>query len=363
MVLASILALTSTAQAYQIRTPASEPCHENITLGALGAIGAPWSSPQAPDVSQALNVLLDKLDAVPNDQRTRAFIEDVAKRYNFQDTDLKRRYLLASFVAGVREPDTRGLSVVRFNNARETHLANETQAPHSLRRDFEDGDQGNAQALENIQDGMLERFELANERWQNGRLNRRIRWTMPHYGEIQPQVYSPAFDLGEMVHTLQDSYTHILRHTDFSVLSVGNFIEAQDGTLDEARDGLGHSERMDQCNMDDEFDAGRVERARQTTARWIIDTVAAFEDPAAEAQLRATLADVYLYRPGCNKSNDYCGTPWLKFARQDITQPIQLWFCTLPREALPARSTGLGFLTALALLTGAIWLRRRSKRA
>lgn len=50
------------------------------------------------------------------------------------------------------------------------------------------------------------------------------------------------------MHTLQDCYAHTLRSADGrTVYTVLNYIEAVGGTLNEARDGMAHSDALDRC--------------------------------------------------------------------------------------------------------------------
>jgi MYXO-CTERM domain-containing protein len=357
IVIVLVLLFAAPAQAFQILTPASKPCHERITLGAIHAIDSPWSSDDDTDLEAQMAALMAKAQAhgVPGDKRTQAFVQDVVRLYKIRASTPAQRWVFASFVAGVRQPDTRGLSVVRVNNARETHLDDDGQAAHSLRRSFDDYDEGNRAALLNIREGLNTRFDAARTSWKEGQNTRRATWTLPHYGEFNVTVFAPAFDLGHMVHTLQDSYAHVLRDDDFRVLSIGNFVDTQSGAVKESRDGLGHSERMDFCEFSDEFDAMRVREARESSARWVLVAMAAFESDDA-APMDPLLDEIYDFREGCTVENDFCGTSWLGPARMDVTEPIQLWFCsTTPADA---GAPGAPALFAAALLVLLV-LRRR----
>lgn len=347
--LLTVLGLAAPALAFQILTPASRPCHERIVLGAVEAIDAPWSSDEDTDVSEVVHELMEKAEGVgiPRGKRTQAFIDDVVRQYDIQAATPAEKWVFASFVAGVRQPDTRGLSVVRFNNARETHLADEGQAEHSLRRSYDDFSAGNLAAIDNIRAGLHLRFEQSRARWRNGEHVLRATWTLPHYGEFDVWVFAPAFDMGHMTHTLQDSYAHVLRDDDFRVLSIGNFVDTQHGNLSEDRDGLGHSERMDHCSMSDPFDAMRVREAREASARWILMVAQGYELEDAEGHMDPLLDEIYDLREGCDTSNDFCGTSWLEEARKEVTEPVKLWFCSAaPSVPVPS---GWRWLSAAGL--------------
>ena len=50
------------------------------------------------------------------------------------------------------------------------------------------------------------------------------------------------------MHTLQDCHSHTLRSADVrTVFTVLNYIDAVAGRLDEARDGMAHSDTLDDC--------------------------------------------------------------------------------------------------------------------
>lgn len=353
------LLVTSPALAWEILTPASDPCHERLMLGAFDAIDAPWSSPGDPSLEALLADLVERAEAqgVPGDRVTVAFVDDVAERYHFDEADGALRWVLASLVAGVRQPDTRGFAVIKLNETREIHVDDDNQADHSLRRSDHDGPAGILAAVRDARDGLVDRLHSAHALWTGAEAPiDDARWSFPYYGELEVEVFGPAYRLAQMGHTVQDAFTHTLRDEHLRIVTVLNFVDAIQGHLKESRDGIAHSGRLDHCDVSsDDFDRARFAAARRATIDVMLAAhVALGETEAPEGALDAVLDRVYSVRPGCTVKNDYCGTPWLEPAREEPTVPIRAWFC----DAAAAQA-GPGSLTVLALL--GLW-RRRARR-
>ena len=310
------LLLVAPAHAFTILTPASEPCHEDIALSAF----------QSDALAPVVDALAARISA-PTDRATRAFVDDVAKLYAIEERDPRRRFVLASIVIGVRAPDTRGFAVIKLNETRTVHIDDDNQADHSLRRSGHDGGEGNAAAITDAREGLMEKVRAARASEEVAS----ARWSFPFYGEVDVDVDAKAFYWAQMTHTIQDAYTHMLRDGDLRVVTVCNFVDAVTGKLKEGRDGLPHSDTLDTCDEDDPLDAPRVRAARQAS----IDVVlAAFADD--DTALGAVLDRVYDLRDGCTVDNDYCDSPYLERAREGLSEPVRLWFCSARPGATPA---------------------------
>lgn len=308
MRVAALLLLALPAHAFTILTPASKPCHEEITLSAFE--------------SDALAPLVDALvenATAPTDEVTRGFVDEVVQLYDIETRDPRRRFVLASLVIGVRDPDTRGFAVIKLNETRTVHIDDDNQSDHSLRQSGFDGELGNREAIADVREGLHSRREAALA----SNVTVGTRWSFPFYGELDVTVDARAFYYASMSHTIQDSYTHMLRDADLRVVSVSNYVEAVTGKLEESRDGLAHSDTLDTCDESDPLDAPRVAAARQGS----IDLVLAAHSEDLRA-FDAVLDRIYDLREGCTVDNDYCDSPYLERAREGLTEPIRLWFCS-----------------------------------
>lgn len=350
------LALPLRVSAFEIGSVASEPCHERILLAALGVANSPWKASEQPVVEELLDMMEARAASVgaPADRATRGFVDSVAALYGFEHIVGTRRWILASFILGVREPDTRGFAIVRLNETRETHLADSDQGRHSLRRSSADGEEGNAEAIAETRARIRERMAKAREAWHGAPIVS-ARWTFSFYGDVSVNVLGSAFHLGEMVHTVQDGYTHMLRDDLLRVVTVLNFRDAVSRQLEEERDGIAHSERLDRCDIGhDSFDALRVNAARDATADVLVAAYQSFDVETQDDPLTTVLDRVYELRTGCRRDNDYCGTSWLSGARESPTESIRIAVCSVG----PMHGGSTQMLATLALIWAVLLLRR-----
>ncbi|MFN3200432.1 MAG: hypothetical protein ACE366_18685 [Bradymonadia bacterium] len=361
----AVWASAGAAWGFQILTPASEPCHERLMLGALDLASAPFSAEDDTSLAPLLDTMVAEVErhGFPNDKATRGFVRDVAELYGFEHLTGARRYVVASFIIGVRAPDTDGFAVVQLNEVRTTHIDDDKQGVHSLRRSFDDGPEGNLEAIVNTQEELKTRFEEMSALWRADDPFIKARWTFPFYGEAEVWVYGPAMRLGEMAHTTQDAFTHTLRDADLQIVTVLNFVDPVLARDKEGRDGLPHSDRLDECDVPgDDFDVVRVTAARLATVDLLNEAFLALEaahsqgGPVDGAALDPALGRIYRYRPGCEASNAYCDTTWLGPAREGFTEPIRLWFCSA-RAATPLPMS----MWILVLSCCALYLRRQRR--
>jgi len=353
------------AHGFQILTPVSEPCHENMALGAFDLKPAPFGDDTDTPLADTWALLVKKAKemGVPKDRITRAAIKHVSELYNIADLDLVTRYVMTSLIIGVRDPDTRGFSVLRVNVARATHIDDSFQAPHSLRRTTDDGLEGNETAIENVKVYLQSIVKNAHQQWWNLDDNAVLSavWTFPFYGEGDVQVFGPAFRIGLFSHAIQDSFTHALRDEDGQIASVLNFVEAATRNASEARDGLPHSDRLDECDTNNTADRRRIIRARLATVRAIAAYAQTVAMETYEPQIfRDALDEIYTYRPGCTVDNDYCDNPNLALAKKKLTGPINIG-CQTPSGGSTPGVVSF-FLVLLAGLLGRAILRARTNQ-
>jgi hypothetical protein len=352
-----VWALPLSADAFYILSPKTEACHEHIMLGSLQATQAPFG-----DSSISTAALLAHFVARAEDrseifeQGTRAFTDEISERFGLDDRSRAEQFILASFVAGVRHPDTDGLSVVKFNETRSLHLQDRNQPKHALRKSAHDHEAGDADSWRSA-DGPL----VAE------------RWSFSFYGAVEVWIFGPAFQLGQASHVVQDAFAHALRDDHLRITAMGNFVDALQKGYSEPRDGPAHSDRLDECDVENSvFDEMRVVEARDATATLLAATAAIFEGdggPGAledEIQKRVdpALDRAFAHRPGCSYDNDYCGSDWAPIADSDPTEPYELTFCSAESKKSRTSASDLLLVAALASVF-LLWrmIRFRSRRA
>lgn len=359
------------AAAFYILSPKTEPCHERMMLGALGADEPPFSNDNAIG-SKFLDLLIARVDAsgFSADEQTRAFVDDVSRRYGFSERPWTDKFVLSSLVAGVRQPDTDGLSVIKFNETRSLHLQDGNQPKHSLRQTGHDNDTGDADAVTRTREVIAGRLERARESWQSDQtLFEQARWSFSFYGEVDVSVLVAAFEFGRAAHVIQDAYAHTLRDEEMRVVAMSNFVDAVEQRYFEPRDGPAHSDRLDECDVEGSaFDQMRVVEARDATIELMGILALVLEAFESNSRLKSLLVDpldrVYTLRAGCSVDNHYCGSAWAPLAASDPTEPYNLTFCSTRAAASKRQIFGALISAALASLW-ALWrlVRSRSRRS
>ncbi len=332
-----LILLCGVAQAFTILTPVSEACHEDITLEALEAV---------PELMAALVARATEL-GVPGDERTQAFIKSLSNTYDLEG-DPATRYVLASLIAGARNPDTKGFALVSFNETRHTHIEGDAQAAHTLRRAGHNGVEGQRAAIEEARGEIEGRLAKARAEWkEESEANPRTRWTFPFYGEQDVRVFGPAFRVGELAHTMQDSFTHALRDDEFRIVDVLNFVDPVQGSHSIPRDGLAHSDRLDECDDSKTLDRRRMDQAREASRELMAAMADELDTERSEGEVFGPILDArMILREGCDAENDFCESPWLEHAREGATEPIRLWFCTTTPGSTPEAPWALLLLLA-----------------
>lgn len=358
-----VLLSAAPAGAFEIDSALSAPCHELLTLGALDVLDPPAGTDDDLPLDGLLADLVEAAErqGVPEDARTAAFVRDVATSYGFEEVSPAARWVLASFINGVRLPDTRGLPLTRLRDIRELHLIGSEQPRHTLRRPEDDGPEAERALLDAARAIVRAEVEAARKDVREGGGEDVATWSLSFYGDFDVHVFAPAWRLGRALHTVQDSYSHTFRDESGAVVSVHNFVDPVHHSDDyrTAVDGFPHSDRLDQCDLDDPSDAARFAAAREASVR-VLD--AAWRVlPRAEAdfsELDVVLEEIYAYRPGCRLANDYCDNPSVEVAREGVSGPLKVWFCT-SADLPPGGVVGVAVLLALGLLRR----RRRHQRS
>lgn len=378
-----IVAQPAPARAYTIGGGLTTSCHEILTIQSIGLL-VPLIDPE--DVN------------LPEDDTWLNIAEAFAASLTAEGTGVElpsgepveltkeTLFLIFSAWVGVRAPDTEGHSVANLNTLRRVQADPNPagQYIHALRTRNDDGVAGDISAIAGTKDVIRATFDDIADAVEARPEDRIIKAPvyLDYYGEIDVDVARVPYLFGRVAHTLQDSYSHMLRSEDGKiVLSVMNYEDALTGDIDERRDGLAHSVTMDDCTGPLE---PLKERALVATLGGVTALLAYLEgddtylesglspcpeddsedvpicgwityNPECEASVEADDPDL---SGCCTEDNDYCGTPWLKLARESQTGPVlDVILCS--HSSTPA---GMGGATYTFALLGLLFLARRFRR-
>ena len=340
LALLAVLAIAPrTASAFTIASGFTQSCHERLGLAAIA-------------------FLLDELDVnnvtLPSSNLWRSVAAELAPAI-LQNTPPAaaaaltdaQKFVLFSVVVGIRSPDTGGHSVSNLDALRTAQIDPDpsSQHLHCLRTPSEDGFAGDVSVLQGSEQLIRDQLgNAADAAVATPRSNTRAPFYLDFYGQLEVDVDSASYLIGRAMHTLQDCHSHTLRSADVrTVFTVLNYIDAVAGRLDEARDGMAHSDTLDACERVEL--APLVERATATSlalaraaatlARTGDGTLLAKGFGACPAGETDTASCEWMYyepdcspvaQPAntaqcCSQGNAYCGTPYLTVAREKLTQP------------------------------------------
>jgi hypothetical protein len=339
MMACTLAALAAPASGYEIGTAVSSPCHESMTAIATAVLLAEHPSlfpesavpvPESEEWSAVLDLFADDVENVPVDEAG--------------------RFILLSLLLGTRYPDTAGGSVTDISGLHRIHDDPATQSHHCIRSVGDDGEQGNLEAIESCLAFLREELALARTALEDstGQIGRTPYYD-DFYGALDVEVWLPAFHLGIALHTVQDSFSHMIRSDDLTMVRhVMNYLEATTYDYDSTRDGLPHSLGMDDCEGPGKpiFEAG-ARPASLAFMRAAVEDGAAVGLPATEAFFAQWMA----YEPGCEAANDFCDSKWLSAAQSEPSEPYLS--CDLAGgevpwpESLALLSLGMGCLVLL----------------
>jgi hypothetical protein len=282
-----LLAAPRPALAFEIETAYTSGCHERVTADAVAIAG--WPDGGDPPAAGETDVRI--MDDVP---------------FSLPSRD---PWSLALLI-GVRDNDIGGADPFDLPALSQIHDDPARQSDHCLRRRQDDGEAGDASALEACRSFILAELELAlgggDEIDMSATTAVEVHLTFRGRTELDLAAY--PFHLGRALHALEDSYTHTFRNPDSeAVRSVLNWIEGNLEGGNEARDGHPHVADLDGCG-----DADRIRVEPATAAA--TELIAAVSDPTGGRAGRLERAVEVLERhteiePGCTVDNDWCGAP------------------------------------------------------
>jgi hypothetical protein len=288
-VIAWSVALTGDAFAFQIETPVTSGCHEQITIEAIRLAGFP-------DLANA---------PAPTEDQRRAR-SDLTFTLPAED-DVWTMTLLV----GLRSNDIRDLQLVDVAELLHIHDDPEDQPAHCIRRrddDYEDGDLG---ALGACRGFILDELAQAGLFADSVDLaaSERVSMYLAFRHQVELDVPRFAYHLGRAVHALEDGFAHSMRNPDDgSVRHVTNWIDyATSLNYSPARDGYQHFSTVDNCRRETAVERHHVDRAREA----VRDLLAALGDPSGDgaarrARVEAALDRAFTREPGCVYENGYC---------------------------------------------------------
>ncbi len=364
------------AGAFTIASGFSQSCHERLGFAALavllqelpaGGVAVPSDGLWRDVAAQLAPLLLDGAG--------------LSAAATFTDA---QNFLLFSLVVGIRSPDTGGHSVANLDDLRREQIdpSPDSQHLHCLRAPAEDGFAGDTAVLRGSEALIRQELSDAEAAVGGGQLHTTAPLYLDFYGQLEVEVDTASYLIGRAMHTLQDCYAHTLRSADArTVYSVLNYIEAVEGNLDEARDGMAHSDALDDCEKPEL--APLVARAAAVSSALATATVAlvargdatlldAGFGPCAVGETQTATCEWMHYDPACqpdtqppdvaaccSTANAYCGSPFLGVAREKLTQPYvkEILSCAAAARGPQPAARAWPPLAALAVLL--CWLRRR----
>lgn len=339
--LAILVAVPSAARAFTIGTSVTQRCHEKMTQKAVAR-----SSVDKPE---------GWIRAWPNQDESWIKIAhwlEEERLIEVKDDD-RWRLLQVSLFIGVRYPDQRGFGITDLQGLREIHLSDNDQQAHSLRSPAQDGQDGDAQALESVRKhirGLVVQARSPVDPWSMAGHMKTVSAWIEFYGKVNVRVWEPAFLVAKALHALQDSFSHTYRSADLTrVYAVCNYIDAIAGRYDERRDGPRHSLLTDEC---DHPDIEPMKNAAVLASTELFNASLRYIDTGDLSAVDEVLDKWLTLVPECGYDAGYCGSPWAALAKRDETQPFG---CDFSRGG----STGLA---SLVIVLGMLILVRRSRR-
>ncbi|MEM9694316.1 MAG: MYXO-CTERM sorting domain-containing protein [Myxococcota bacterium] len=299
---AATLFVAAASYAYQYDSPITDGCHEGFVTDALRVLRSDgMSAAILPATADEALFVADLPFGVPGDMRDPG---------------------AATLLVAVRDLDLKGRSGIDTEELAAVHGEDDSQREHCLRRSGHDEPTGTEAAIAECRAYIRERLFAAIEHGLldsgevNGAARVDLRVNLTFRGTVSLSLPLAYVYLGQAVHALQDGYSHTFRTSDQQRVTVAtNWIDFVNGTLDEARDGPGHMQGLDECNGVDGFRAERLELVREVTLR----AMRAVLDPSLDRQQRFDevddlIAAALTVEPGCTFDNNWCDAAELAFA-------------------------------------------------
>ena len=378
VIVACVASAPRPAGAYTIASGFTESCHERIGFAAIAVLldGLPLDKVVLPADGLWRDVAA-QLEPAVLDSAGLAAVGTL--------TDAQK-FVLFSAVVGIREPDTGGHSVSNLDDLRRAQVdpSPDSQHLHCLRAPAEDGFAGDTDVLRGSEALIRAGLSDAAAAMAADEATSSVPLYLDFYGQLQVDVDTPSYLVGRALHTVQDCYAHTLRSADaMTVFTVLNYIEGVEGTLVESRDGMDHSNTMDDCRRPEL--APLVERAAAVSSALAAAAVALAANgdgtlidkgfaPCAAGETQPATCAWMQYNAACapdaqppnvagccSQANGYCGSPFLRVARESLTQPYvkEVLSCAVaPRARTSWRAVAVVLLLSLWVLA-----RRRIRRA
>lgn len=310
--LAALLLIAPTsASAWEIASGFSNNCHEAMAgevadqtileAGGQFEAGEQVPLPDSDEWNRLADLLLQDMDIELDNER--------------------QKFAMVSLVLGSRYPDTGGDAVTNISSSRDDHVFSSAQEEHCLRREDHNGPKGNKQALEaaraNIQKHLDKALSYRDGPPEQQVITRKV--FVEYYGDVDIEVWAPAFHAGFALHGFQDCFSHTIRTDDLNeVIHVLNYTDAIKEDYDRDRDGYPHSSAMDQCE-------GQAEEIADVARQAGGDYLTAFVDEYTGTNpnaMESTLDRWTSYQPGCTVENNLCDSQWLEIAENGQAAPL-----------------------------------------
>jgi hypothetical protein len=230
------------------------------------------------------------------------------------------------------------------------HNDPDTQDMHCLRAAWQDGEEGDAEAVGSCRQAVRREVGLALDASSPDELEP-VRVNLCYQGAREVMLSRFYYHLGRAVHVVQDSFSHCYRTEDrLSIVEVANWVEDVSGRLDPSRDGPAHDDDADDCQCTRPLGQPTYDAVLAASTDLIRLASMDAPRPDVEAQLE-TFLDLWMsHVEGCTRENGYCESPDPAELASDPCQGCQ---CTLVRGR-----ASQGGLVALALLAAALLVRR-----
>jgi hypothetical protein len=336
---------------YTVGSGFGDPCHELITGRSFI------------DVIKQYGDQAEGQFPVPSGEVWQSLSRYIMDALGVDDSELSKmqRFILISFILGVRAPDTDGHSVTNLESMESIHgdPSDESQYAHALRGMDDDYAQGDINAIEGVRTTIKNLMIKAKDLIDSGESKNLITTHiyMDFYGRLPVEVFGPVFYAGMALHAVQDSFSHTIRDDASNlrkIVHVLNYIEAISTKFDEERDGLAHSDSMDECLRPEAADLTAVAQEATKEFSFVVNNYFSQGD---EEGLDIFLDEWITLKPGCTIEDEFCGNGrWLALVRTKQTGPYVREF--LGCQSVPGRTRPIipGFI--LLLLGSALVFRK-----
>lgn len=293
-----LVGLLSSAPAspFTVSSPVSKGCHEMITSEALREVRLDTANAAPLETSVDEKALVDDVQFVPDDDMK----------------DLGGTTLLI----GVRDNDLKGRSAEDLTQLAQVHGDPNNQQEHCLRAATQGELGGSQSAVADCRAFILGRVSQALDGLDaNGKIDGSQRTSLKVRlslrGTMDAALPTYYVRIGQGLHALQDSFSHVYRSADgMKVNVVLNWLSIVNGAPVESRDGPAHLAALDVCNDPDSLTTQRRTLATRATAALLRATLDPRMTRDGKLAAAGTVLDTYLgYSPGCTFDNQWCHAP------------------------------------------------------